>query len=228
MNSIIEKIILAATISVTAAAVFADDPTPLTSQQFVWEAGTGGMKEVYLSQVALQKSQNADVQSFAEHMVRDHSSANKKLMKIANDEALDFPPTNLFSVVVTNSPDGINQPSAPFNSSAGIGTNNLKGAEQLLRATQSATNSEFVAVRQLEALPEPQFDAAYAGQMVQDHMATIHLFEQASADVPDKDLKKFITKTLPTLHKHYDMAQELENKLTGVTSTNSPSMGTPQ
>lgn len=180
------------------------------------------MKEVYLSQVALEKSQNTEVRTFADHMVRDHSNANKKLMKIANDEALDFPPTNLFSVSTTNTPDGnTNQPPAPFNSSAGIGTNNMKGAEQLLLATQSATNSELMAIRQLEALPEPQFDPAYASQMVADHVAAIHLFEQAATDVPDKDLKKFVTKTLPTLHKHYEMAQDLENKLNG-TSTNSP------
>jgi putative membrane protein len=225
MKPTMNQVIFIVSIWVVTFVACADDQAPLTSQQFVWEAGTAGMQEVYLGQVALDKSQDPAVRSFAKHMVRDHSSTGNKLMGIANNEALDFPPTNLFSVVVTNSSDlSSNAQAAPFNSSAGIGTNNMKGAEQLMVTTQSATNDAFIAIRQLVALPEPQFDQAYARQMVQDHVAAIHLFEQATNDVPDKDLKKFATKTLPVLNKHYEMAQDLENKLSGAQGTNASSM----
>jgi len=226
MKRIMNHVIFTITLGVITAVAYADDQVPLTGQQFVWDAGAAGMKEVSLGQVALEKSQNPEVMSFAKHMVRDHSSANKKLMEIANDEALDFPPTNLFSTDVTNSPDlGSNGLAAPFNSSAGIGTNNMKGAEQLMQATQSATNNELAAVRQLEASPEPKFDQAFASQMVADHAAAIQLFEQATNDVPDKVLKKFAVKTLPVLHKHYEMAQDLENKLSGGQNANPPAAG---
>jgi putative membrane protein len=40
-------------------------------QTFVKEAGIGGMAEVELSKLA-QKSENADVKSFADRMIRDH------------------------------------------------------------------------------------------------------------------------------------------------------------
>ncbi len=203
----------------------ADDQTPLTCQQFVWEAGTAGIKEVYLSQVALDKSQNPDVKTFAHHMVRDHSSAGNTLREIANHEALDFPATNFFTVAATNSADlSSNGQTAPFNSSAGIGTNNMKGAEQLTMTTESATNDDPMSIRGLADLPEPQFDQLYARRMVQDHIAAIRLFEQATNDVPDKDLKRFAIKTLPILDRHYEMARALENKLSGVPSTNAPSM----
>ena len=57
-------------------------------------------------------------------------------------------------------------------------------------------------------------------------MAAIHLFEQATNDVPDKDLKKFATReTLPVLNKHYEMAQDLENKLSGAQGTKRPEHG---
>jgi predicted outer membrane protein len=40
------------------------------------------MAEVKLSKTA-QKSENADVRSFADRMVRDHTAANERLMVIA-------------------------------------------------------------------------------------------------------------------------------------------------
>src|ERR1700730_8389759 len=48
---------------------------------FVREAAIGGMAEVELSKIA-QKSENADVKSFADRMVRDHTAANEQLMAI--------------------------------------------------------------------------------------------------------------------------------------------------
>jgi len=47
-------------------------------QTFVKEAGIGGMAEVELSKLA-QKSENADVKSFADRMIRDHTAANQEL-----------------------------------------------------------------------------------------------------------------------------------------------------
>jgi len=215
------KIILALGVSIAATTVFADDNMapagqPMSSQQFVWDAGTGGLKEIRLSQLALQKSEDTDVKSFARHMVRDHSAANKKLMKIAEKEGLAFPPTNTFSMWDTNSETGANMEAAPFNSSAGPGTNNLKGAEQLMLATESPTNLDRQTVRSLESLPEPDFDRAYVSEMVKDHAGAVQKFEMASENLSDPDLKKFATKTLPTLREHYQMIQDLQNKRNGM------------
>src|SRR5436309_2768675 len=70
---------------------------PMTPQKFVTDAATGGMKEVFLGRLALEKSKNADVRHFAREMVRDHSKANAELKKIAISENLDVPPTNTFA-----------------------------------------------------------------------------------------------------------------------------------
>jgi putative membrane protein len=59
-------------------------------QRFVKEAGTGGMAEVELSKIA-QKSENADVKSFADRMVQDHSKANQELMTIATSLGVEVP-----------------------------------------------------------------------------------------------------------------------------------------
>lgn len=46
------------------------------------------------------------------------------------------------------------------------------------------------------------FDKAYVDQMVSDHKKTVDLFEKASTDAKDADIKSFAVKTLPTLKSH--------------------------
>jgi predicted outer membrane protein len=104
-TTILSKIVFALGISSVAIPAVADEgssstnqsPLALTSQQFVSDAAAGGMKEVILSEAALETSTNDDIKSFAKHMVKDHSAANKKLMKITEADGLIFPPTNTFS-----------------------------------------------------------------------------------------------------------------------------------
>ncbi len=64
---------------------------PPTSASFVEKAAIGGMTEVELSKLALQKSKNEDVRSFANHMVADHTQANDDLKSIATSKNLQVP-----------------------------------------------------------------------------------------------------------------------------------------
>jgi putative membrane protein len=59
-------------------------------QQFVKEAGAGGLAEVELSKMA-QKSGNPEVKNFADRMVQDHSKANQELVTIAGSLGVDVP-----------------------------------------------------------------------------------------------------------------------------------------
>jgi putative membrane protein len=52
------------------------------------------------------------------------------------------------------------------------------------------------------------FDAAYAKQMVADHVEAVALFKNAAANT-DPDLAGFAQKTLPTLEHHKSMADAL-------------------
>lgn len=70
----------------------------VTPQHFVWEAGMTDLKEVHLSELALQKSDNPDVKAFAEHMVMAHKKDCKKLQGIAEREGLKFPDANSMSM----------------------------------------------------------------------------------------------------------------------------------
>ena len=68
-------------------------------------------------------------------------------------------------------------------------------------------------VDKLAKLSGGDFDKAYMKQMVSDHKATVSLFEKESKSGKDADLQAFAGKTLPTLHDHLKMAQDMNAKM---------------
>ena len=62
-------------------------------QAFVMDAAHGGMAEVRLGQLALQKSNNPEVKRFAQQMIQEHSRANEELMRIVSQKGMT-PPMN--------------------------------------------------------------------------------------------------------------------------------------
>ena len=63
----------------------------MTAQDFVNQAASGGLFEVQSSELALQKSQDANVQEFAKQMVADHTANNQELIATAQAEGLTVP-----------------------------------------------------------------------------------------------------------------------------------------
>jgi predicted outer membrane protein len=51
-------------------------------QEFLKKAIQGGQAEVAISQLAIEKSQNEQVRTFAERMVKDHTAANQQLLSL--------------------------------------------------------------------------------------------------------------------------------------------------
>jgi putative membrane protein len=69
----------------TASAMSNDD------KEFVTKAGMGGLAEVQMGNLALQKASNADVKAFGQRMVTDHSKANAELAQLATTKGLALP-----------------------------------------------------------------------------------------------------------------------------------------
>lgn len=62
------------------------------------------------------------------------------------------------------------------------------------------------------------FDKAYAeGVGVSAHEDAVKLFEEASNEAKDPEVKQFATETLPTLQKHLQMAKTLEQSVKAAT-----------
>src|SRR5688572_29660013 len=64
-------------------------------QEFVNAAGQAGMVEIRTSEMALEKSKNAEVKAFAQKIIDDHKAAGDKLNAAASAAALAAPPATL-------------------------------------------------------------------------------------------------------------------------------------
>lgn len=63
----------------------------LTDNSFVRKATIASRAEIELSKLALKKSQNAAVRSFAQRMIKDHAAAAETLKDIAQSRNIDVP-----------------------------------------------------------------------------------------------------------------------------------------
>ena len=61
------------------------------TKDFVADAATGGMMEVELGNLALQKAKSQQVKDFGKMMVDDHTKANNNLKEIASKKNIDVP-----------------------------------------------------------------------------------------------------------------------------------------
>jgi putative membrane protein len=58
---------------------------------FVRDVAIKNMSEIELSRMALDKTTNLDIKSFAERMIDDHSAAGHKLKGLVSGQAIDWP-----------------------------------------------------------------------------------------------------------------------------------------
>ncbi|WP_443749916.1 DUF4142 domain-containing protein [Asticcacaulis solisilvae] len=78
---------IAAALAAGALPAFAADKP----DDFVAAAAQANMTEIELSKVALQRSQDARVRDFAQHMIDDHTKAGTLLAMVARQEHIPLP-----------------------------------------------------------------------------------------------------------------------------------------
>jgi putative membrane protein len=66
-------------------------PSKVDDKKFIQEAAIGGLTEVELGKLALQKASSNDVKEFAQKMIDDHTKANETLKQVAAQEKIDIP-----------------------------------------------------------------------------------------------------------------------------------------
>jgi len=77
----------------TLASVAANADRQANDQNFVAQAVQAGMTEVELGKIAMTKSTNEDVRTFAGLMVREHSQANDELTGLVKGHDIEVPST---------------------------------------------------------------------------------------------------------------------------------------
>lgn len=75
----------------SSAATPHQQQVTVTPQSFASQAAIIGKAEIELGQIALKNTQDENVRTYAERMVKDHSAADKKLQAIAAKENLQLP-----------------------------------------------------------------------------------------------------------------------------------------
>ena len=109
----------------------------------------------------------------------------------------------------------------------------VKEFAAMMVADHTKANDELMALAQSKNITLPQavstekqavmdeltkksgndFDKAYVDQMVDDHKKTISLFEDASKNAKDADIKAFVDKTLPTLRTHLEHVNAIHDSM---------------
>jgi putative membrane protein len=137
--------------------------------EFIADAARGGMMEVELGQLAVQRAASADVKKFGQRMIDDHSKANNELKQLAASKNVTLP-------------------------------SDLKPEQKEIKD-------------RLMKLKGAEFDREYMKLMVEDHQEDVSEFEKEQKSGSDPDVKAFVTKTLPVLREHLQLASEVAKKV---------------
>jgi putative membrane protein len=91
-RSIPRSILILALAAASSATIAAEaEKSPPAASVFVKKAALDGMTEVEAGKIALDKSHDPAIRSFAERMVSDHGRANKELASLAKSKGLTAP-----------------------------------------------------------------------------------------------------------------------------------------
>jgi putative membrane protein len=88
----------------------------------------------------------------------------------------------------------------------------IVGDLKLTAPTASPADHEK-AMKNLSGSKGADFDKAFMAQMVMDHEMAVRLFERASKELKNEQLRTFAANTLPTIREHLKMAKEIGEKV---------------
>jgi putative membrane protein len=74
------------------------------------------------------------------------------------------------------------------------------------------TDEQVATFKKLSQLSGPDFDRQYVQAMVEDHQKDVDEFRQEEQRAQDPELKGFVSRTLPVLQHHLQMAQDLQRQ----------------
>jgi len=173
-------------------AVHAQQPAKTTAvtsadQEFVQKAAAAGRTEVEHGKIAASKASNAQVKTYANLLVKEHTAANQQLMAIAKRKNIAI----------------ADQTGTTAASGAVVTT----GEAQDRQAKGSAHAAPWM------SSAGAAFDRGFIEAQVKAHQDAIALFETQANGGGDSDLKAFAQKQLPGLRNHLKQAQDLQGKL---------------
>lgn len=181
-------------------------------KEFIKKAAHGGMIEVELGRMGVEKATNQEVKQFAQRMIDDHTRANDELMQLASSKGITIPKDMSATDHATHhqtTSDAQPQPQKeqPQPPDPPAPQKEMTGAKDKMHM------DEHKAVKdRLSKLSGAEFDQAFMEQMVKDHTQAVTLFENQATNGKDAEVKAWAAKTLPTLKEHLQLAQEISGR----------------
>ena len=166
---------------------------------FIKQAMLYGMKEIQLSGIANDQSNNAKIKAYAKMIIDDHAKTNAALKALAKVKNISLPMDN---------PQGGQRPdgridSAPENMRDT--TRNQNQGEAVGKISNINRNENTVSeeeirskIEQLKTVKGKDFDQAYILAMKNNHQEMIALFQEGTKS-SDSGVRDFALKYLPKL-----------------------------
>lgn len=109
-------------------------------------------------------------------------------------------------------------------------TDHQKAGDQMKQLAQqknivlpdSMSQEHMEQLEELRNANGAEFDNQYIDLMVSSHENTVSLFEDASNDIEDQEVKSFATTMLPALRQHLDRARQLNDSMDNTTNAGTP------
>lgn len=169
-------------------------------QKFVKDAAKGGMMEVHMGQLGIQKAQNEQVKQYAQRLIDDHTKANAELKQLAATKGIQLPGDDHMAAASSSSSDRT-KVRASADSSEASGS------------PGKSEHSEHGSMKKLETLSGTDFDREFVRMAVTDHEKDVKEFEKQAQKGDDADIKAFAQKTAPTLREHLQQAKTLQSQV---------------
>src|SRR4051794_35338114 len=191
------------------AGSLAQTPTPspsatanraevVTGPEFTRLAAMSDRFEIASSRLAEQKSQNAELKQFAQHMMRDHEKTSQELQVLMPQaQGRGAGPASAYPQ--SREPTGSGTPAS------------VQGGPQSDRLDQQ----HAALLQQLQQASGAEFDRLYVRQQITAHQQAVDMFRNYSQSGDTPQLKQWAAKTLPDLQQHLQMAQSLQQAVKG-------------
>lgn len=204
---------LAALLASVSAPAFAQ--TVMDSQSYRMMAAQGDAFEIASSQLALQRSRNANVRGFAQEMIQEHSMTSQAL----NGGRAVYSSSGEFiagSLGGTLAGAGIGAlVGGPVGAAVGAGVGATTGAAAGTAADVQATGSvapvrvglplspeKTAMLNQLAATSGPQFDRLYGQYQRAAHQEALALHSNYAQNGGDPALRQFAASVVPHIEQH--------------------------
>lgn len=91
--------------------------------------------------------------------------------------------------------------------------------KQNIMVPTSIGEDKTMMINDLKKKSGAEFDKAYIKHMVEGHKKMLDLFQKASTELKDAELKNYAASNVKTIQMHYDKATALESKLNATSSS---------